>query len=629
MATKYDILVAGGGHAGIEAALASARLGLKTALVTLNIETIGKMSCNPAIGGLAKGHLVREIDALGGEMAKIIDKTGIHFKILNRSKGPAVWSPRAQADRLTYMNEARRTVLSEPNIDVIAGSVNGLNVVNNRVTAAIIDDEIKIPCSALILTCGTFLNGKIYLGLNTFGSGRAGEKPAKGLTEALQSLGFQSGRLKTGTPPRVHRDSLDYNRLERQAPDNPPTPFSFQTDKIDRLQIDCYITYTGQNTHDALLSGLDRSPLFTGMISGAGPRYCPSIEDKVVRFADKDRHQLFLEPEGYDNPEVYVNGFSTSLPEDVQVKALHSVPGLEKAQIIRLGYAVEYDFFPSHQIKHTMETKDVEGLYFAGQINGTSGYEEAAAQGLMAGINASLKILERDPLILDRSLAYIGVLIDDLINKTILEPYRMFTSRAEFRLLLRHDNADLRLMETGHSIGLLPDAVYSRLLNKKSNIDNLQQSISETSLSRDVFNEYARRINSSPIDQTQPLLSLLRRPETKLKELLDLSGMDNGYTEDEIIHVEFINKYGGYLKRQGELVDKFIKLENKPIPKDFDYLSVPSLSNESREKLNEVKPVSLGQASRISGVRHGDVTVLMIYLEKLERSRNFVSRETS
>jgi tRNA uridine 5-carboxymethylaminomethyl modification enzyme len=617
---KYDIIVAGGGHAGIEAALACARLGLKTALITLKIETIGKMSCNPAIGGLAKGHLVREIDALGGEMAKITDRVGIHFKMLNKSKGPAVWSPRAQADRLAYAKTAQEVLLNQINLDIIEASVNGLKVKNKRVVAAVIDNGHAVPCQALVLTCGTFLNGKIFIGLNSFSSGRAGEMPVRGLTETLVDLGFKTGRLKTGTPPRIHRDSIDFRKLEEQQPDNPPTPFSFQTEKILTDQICCYIAYTNQTTHKYLKSGLNRSPMYTGLISGTGPRYCPSIEDKVVRFSEKDHHQLFLEPEGVNHSEIYVNGFATSLPEDVQIKAMHTITGLEKAQFIRLGYAIEYDFFPSYQIKHTLETKRIAGLYFAGQINGTSGYEEAAAQGLMAGINVALKIRGEEPLILSRSQAYIGVLIDDLINKAILEPYRMFTSRAEFRLLLRHDNADIRLMGIGRKIGLLPEWPYNRTEKKKQKIEQLLQIINSSSIRPEIYNNYAISHNIDPIQQKMPIRQLIKRPELKIDDLLNMAGIHNSFSEDELVHAEYITKYEGYLKRQGELVNKLNRMENRSIPDNFDYTAIPSLSAESREKLVKIRPKSLGQATRIPGVRHGDITILMIYLEKYSRN---------
>ncbi len=628
MSSMYDIIVAGGGHAGIEAALAAARLGLKTAMVTLRKDTIGKMSCNPAIGGLAKGHLVREIDALGGEMARIIDATGIHFKMLNRSKGPAVWSPRAQADRLAYMKNAQRRILNQPGLTVIEGSVNGLVVKQGRVAAAVLEDGSTVPCRALILSAGTFLNGRIHIGLSNFESGRAGEKAVNGLTEQLRALGFETGRLKTGTPPRIHRDSIDYSKVIEQVPDNPPIPFSFQTQRIDRPQLSCYITYTTAETHEHLRAGLDRSPLYTGVIKAVGPRYCPSIEDKIVRFADKERHQIFLEPEGFDNPEVYVNGFSTSLPEDVQLAALHSVPGLERARIIRLGYAVEYDFFPSFQLQHTLETKLVENLYFAGQINGTSGYEEAAAQGLMAGINAALKLLDREPLVLDRSEAYIAVLIDDLINKTILEPYRMFTSRAEFRLLLRQDNADLRLMEKGYRIGLLPEPVYERMLRKRECIQELERYLRDRSLSPAQFNPLANQLGSAPIKISTPLRQLVKRPEVRLNDLLSRVEDGSTFPKEVVAQVEFSTKYEGYLKRQQDLVEKFRRMEDRALPEDLDYDRVPSLSAESREKLKQVRPRSLGQASRISGVRHSDIAVLMVYLEKYHRDRNYVSRET-
>ena len=460
-------------------------------------------------------------------------------------------------------------------------------------------------------------------------SGRAGEKAVKGLTESLLEMGFQTGRLKTGTPPRVHIDSIDFSKTEAQHPDNPPVPFSFQTEKIEREQINCYITYTTEETHEFLRTGLDRSPMYTGKIQGLGPRYCPSIEDKIVRFADKDRHQIFLEPEGFNNPEVYVNGFSTSLPGDVQEKAIRTVPGMENAQILRLGYAVEYDFFPSYQVHSTLETKLVEGLYFAGQINGTSGYEEAAAQGLVAGINAAMKLLDREAFILDRSEAYIGVMVDDLINKMILEPYRMFTSRAEFRLLLRHDNADLRLMETGHRIGLISDAVFEKMCRRREEIELLQHKINGMSITQDQFNKYADSVGTTGIKQQTPLHLVLRRPEVTLKDLINIiAEIDGEYSESTVAEVEFACKYEGFLKRQQELVDKFKKMEDTIIPDWLDYRSISSMSTESREKLAQVRPRSLGQAARISGVRHSDVTILMIHIEKGARSNGGVSRET-
>lgn len=627
---KYDVIIAGGGHAGIEAALATARMGLRTALVTLKKETIGKMSCNPAIGGLAKGHLVREIDALGGEMGKIIDATGIHFKMLNKSKGPAVWSPRAQADRNAYMLEAQRRVFAQENLFVIAGSVSGLKTENGAVSAAVLEDGSSIPCRALILTCGTFLNGCIHIGLNNLASGRAGEQAVKGLTENLVDLGFATGRLKTGTPPRIHIGSIDFDQVEEQKPDDPPVPFSFETKDIQRKQLSCFITYTNPQTHEFLKSGLDRSPIYTGTITGIGPRYCPSIEDKVVRFADKDRHQIFLEPEGFNDPEVYVNGFSTSLPADVQEKAIRTVTGLEDAQILRLGYAVEYDFFPSYQLHTTLETKLVGNLYFAGQINGTSGYEEAAAQGLMAGINAAQKLLSRPQIILDRSEAYIGVLIDDLINKTILEPYRMFTSRAEFRLLLRHDNADLRLMDTGRQVGLLSAETHARMIQRREEIVELTEKVMTRSVSPEIFNAFPNGKSNSEIKQTTPLRQLLKRPEVKLENFLSLLTEDGEtpYQAATLTEVEFVLKYDGFLKRQQELVDKFKRMENTPIPEWIDYFTITSLSAESQEKLAQIKPVSLGQAARISGVRQSDLAILMVYVEKAHKQRGGVSRET-
>jgi len=627
----FDVIVAGGGHAGIEAALAAARLGMRTAMVTLKKETIGKMSCNPAIGGLAKGHLVREIDALGGEMGKIIDATGIHFKMLNRSKGPAVWSPRAQADRHGYMYDAQRRVFAQENLTVIAGSVVGVQTAQNRVTAAVLQDGRLLPCRSIILTCGTFLNACIHIGLNNLESGRAGEQAVGGLTENLINLGFKTGRLKTGTPPRIHKDSVDWEKTEEQQPDIPPIPFSFSTDKIDREQISCFITYTNLETHENLRLGLDRSPMYTGVIKGMGPRYCPSIEDKIVRFEDKDRHQIFLEPEGYDNPEVYVNGFSTSLPADVQEKAIRTVTGLERAKIVRLGYAVEYDFFPSYQLHQTLEAKSVDGLYLGGQINGTSGYEEAAAQGLIAGINAALKLKEEEPFILDRSEAYIGVLIDDLINKTILEPYRMFTSRAEFRLLLRHDNADLRLMEKGYRTGLTSQQSFDRMCKRSLEIAELTNRINDTVVSEAIFNGWAEQKNIAPIKENTPLPKLIKRPEVKLTDMISEMQWEKPYQDSSIAEVEFTMKYEGFLIRQQELVDKFARSESTPIPDWIDYDSLTALSAESREKLKKVQPKSIGQATRISGVRHSDLAILLVHVEKGSRkgkSGKSVSRET-
>jgi len=626
---KFDIVVAGGGHAGIEAALASARIGLRTALVTLKPNTIGKMSCNPAIGGLGKGHLVREIDALGGEMGKIIDDTGIHFKMLNKSKGPAVWSPRAHADRELYMRNAQMRVFGQKNLEIINGVLIRVLTKKGRVHGAVLEDGSRIHARCLILTCGTFLNGLIHIGLKNLSSGRAGENSVAGLTESLTQRGFKTGRLKTGTPPRAHRDSIDFSQTEEQIPDSPIVPFSFQNEKVDRKQISCYITHTNEKTHEFLKKGLDRSPMYTGRIKAIGPRYCPSIEDKVVRFEEKNRHQIFLEPEGFDNPEVYINGFSTSLPEDVQTKALRTIRGLERAELIRLGYAVEYDFFPSYQLHHTLETKIIENLYFAGQINGTSGYEEAAAQGLIAGVNASLKLLNKPPLILDRSEAYIGVLIDDLINKTILEPYRMFTSRAEFRLLLRHDNADIRLMKHGYKIGLIDKKIYEKMEKRKMAIIELKSRVGRLKIEPRIFNGYAHETGSNEIEQTTNIEKLLKRAEIKLEPLLSLLELEENYPESIINDVEYTLKYDGYLKRQQELVEKFRRLENQPIPENLDYSGINSLSSESIEKLQKIRPKTFGQILRISGVRQGDLAVILVHLERIKRSNNAkVSRET-
>ncbi|MCK5074978.1 MAG: tRNA uridine-5-carboxymethylaminomethyl(34) synthesis enzyme MnmG [Calditrichia bacterium] len=614
---KFDVIVAGGGHAGIEAAAASARMGMKTALITMNKNYLGKMSCNPAIGGLAKGHLVKEVDALGGIMGELIDITGIHFKILNKSKGPAVWSPRAQADRNEYTKYASRYMQQIPNLTIIEAMATGAIVKKSKICGVEIklkERNERIECKALIVTAGTFLNGLIHLGLTHMESGRAGEYPAKGLTESLVELGFEYGRLKTGTPPRVDINSIDFSKTEEQEPDYPPVPFSHKTKSIDRKQLSCHITYTNSRTHDFLKEGFDESPLYSGRIKSSGPRYCPSIEDKIVRFADKERHQIFLEPEGYKNPEVYVNGFATSLPERAQIKALKSIPGLENVKILRLGYAIEYDFFPTWQIKYTLETKLVENLYFAGQINGTSGYEEAAAQGLIAGINAALKLQEKDDFILERSEAYIGVLIDDLINKETIEPYRLFTSRAEFRLLLRSDNADLRLMEKGYGISLIGEESLRILEKKKEFIAKLNRKIKKKRVTNEQLMKYCE--SSAPLTHNTPAKTILKRPEVKIDDLLKMIDEKVEIPGEIKTDVEFNIKFDGYIKRQNDLIEKLARMKHKLIPGDFDYKEITSLSREAIEKLNHIRPHSLGQASRIQGVRQADLTVLMIYLEK-------------
>ncbi len=631
---KYDVIVVGGGHAGIEASLAAVRMGCLVLLVTMDEKAIGRMSCNPAIGGTAKGHLVREIDALGGEMGKIADATGIQFRLLNKSKGPAVWSPRCQNDREWYSREARRRIESQEGIEILRDSVIQVYVEESKegkrqvLKGVRTGNGFKIRCTSLVLSAGTFLRGLMHTGLSNREGGRYGEPASKELTENLERLGFVSGRLKTGTPPRIDLNSIDLSKTEEQHSDDPPQPFSFSTERITNRLIPMYLTYTNDETHRILRKGFDRSPMFTGRIKGTGPRYCPSIEDKIVRFEEKDRHQIFLEPEGYDTNIVYVNGFSTSLPEEIQYEGLRTIAGLENVKMLRPGYAVEYDFFPPHQVKLSLETKLVDGLFFAGQINGTSGYEEAAAQGLIAGINAALRVRGEEPFILKRSEAYIGVLIDDLVNKSTDEPYRMFTSRAEYRLLLRQDNADRRLMGMGYRLGLVSQAQYDRLKRKEALVEEGIRFANQLSLSPEILNEYLNRKGEEGVVEKEKLSKILKRPSVKLQELLRLdsvsthpyflsllNGIYDGLGREVLEQVEIELKYEGYIQRQRDQIEKFEKFESQTIPLDFDYSKVKSLSNEGREKLSKVKPQSIGQASRISGVTPSDISVLLVYLK--------------
>jgi tRNA uridine 5-carboxymethylaminomethyl modification enzyme len=614
---KYDVIVVGGGHAGIEASLACARMGHPTLLITQNIEQIGFMSCNPAIGGLAKGHLVKEIDALGGEMAKATDETGVQFKQLNLTRGPAVRSSRAQADRQAYRLRMRRTVEEQANLSTKEATVEEIIVDGSKVAGVKTDSGDIIQGKTLILAPGTFLNGLVHIGLTHFPSGRMGDPPSIGLSESLKKLGFRIGRLKTGTTPRLDSNTIDYSELTPQYGDEPPIPFSFSTEKIEREQIPCYITYTNLTTHEIIKSGLDRSPLYCGIIKGIGPRYCPSIEDKVVRFADKKRHQIFLEPDGKDTNEIYPNGISTSLPLDIQTLMLRSIKGLEKAEIIRPGYAIEYDFVDPTELQPSLETKKIKGLFHAGQINGTSGYEEAAAQGLIAGINAALSIQGREPLILKRSDAYMGVLIDDLVTKGTSEPYRMFTSRAEYRLHLREDNADLRLRENGYEVGLVKEEDYKAFLDKQETIENTLSKISVTKITPTrENNEILHQWGCTPLRKETSLRELLKRPEIHFQHLFQFDPKLKTLKKRTSEQVEIQVKYDGYIQRQMELIERFKKLEEVGFPEDFNFGSVVGLTTEVMEKLLKIRPHSLGQASRISGITPAAISILMINLKK-------------
>ncbi|WP_407931210.1 tRNA uridine-5-carboxymethylaminomethyl(34) synthesis enzyme MnmG [Ignavibacterium album] len=624
MIKNYDIIVVGGGHAGIEAASASARMGCSVGLFTMDKNALGRMSCNPAIGGTAKGHLVREIDALGGEMGKIADRSGIQFRILNKSKGPAVWSPRSQNDRKLYSQEASKVVNNIVNLELVEQSVVEVIVEGKKIVGVRTASGKEFGCNALILSSGTFLNGLMHTGLKSIKGGRFGEQPAVGITESLTKIGFEAGRLKTGTPPRLRKNSINWDILEEQPGDENPKPFSHFTDenKFPFLpQLSCYITYTDQSVHKALEKGFAQSPMFTGLIKGVGPRYCPSIEDKIVRFADKERHQLFLEPEGLDSDLIYLNGFSTSLPEEIQLEALHKIRGLENVEMVRPGYAVEYDFFPPHQVDLTLETKLVEGLYFAGQINGTSGYEEAAAQGIIAGINAALKIQRRPEFVLKRSEAYIGVLIDDLVSKSTDEPYRMFTSRAEHRLLLRADNADRRLFKYGYEFGLITKEIYNEYKERELLIQSGIDFCSNTKINFKAMNEFLLEKGSTLIDSTETISKICKRPEIKLKDILKSNGFDSetakNLLKDEkaVEQVEIELKYEGYIKRQFETIEKLERYEDLKIPLTLNYFEIKQLSTEGREKLARFRPRSIGQASRISGVTPSDISVLLIYLK--------------
>jgi len=616
----YDVIVVGGGHAGSEAAAAAANLGAATLLVTMNLQTIGQMSCNPAMGGIAKGQIVREIDALGGYSGVVSDKTAIQFKMLNRSKGPAMWSPRVQSDRAAFSQCWRELLENTQNLDFYQEMVSGLVVKKGSVVGVKTALGLEIKASTVVLTNGTFLNGLIHVGDKNFGGGRAGERPAKGLTEALTYLGFSSGRMKTGTPPRVDGRSLDYTKMTIQPGDKDPQKFSFlDTTRPVENQLPCHMTYTNTEVHTLLREGFDKSPMFNGRIKSIGPRYCPSIEDKIHRFSDRDRHQLFVEPEGRSTVEVYVNGFSTSLPEDIQYKALRSVAGFENVKFFRPGYAIEYDFFHPTQLEYTLETKDVKGLYFAGQINGTTGYEEAGAQGLMAGINAALKAKKEEPFILKRDEAYIGVLIDDLITKGTEEPYRMFTSRAEYRMLLRQDNADKRLTEKSYKIGLATKDRLNKMKSKYSNAEKLIRFLKKQSVSPEQINPVLKKKKSALVKQSGKSEKILSRPNIGLSDLMLVKDIKKevdlfGLNQEEKDQAEIQIKYSGYINKEKNNADKLNRLEAVKIPKSFDYSKIKSMSAEAQEKLIKIKPTTISQASRISGVSPNDISVLLVYM---------------
>ena len=616
--SKYDVIVVGGGHAGAEAAAAAANLGAKTLLVTMNLQTIGQMSCNPAMGGIAKGQIVREIDALGGYSGVVSDLTAIQFKMLNKSKGPAMWSPRVQSDRAKFALKWREMLENTPNLDFYQDMVVGLIVEKNTIKGVVTGLGNKIHSHSVILTNGTFLNGLIHVGDKNFGGGRVGEKSSVGITADLESYGFKSGRMKTGTPPRVDGRSLDYSVMEEQPGDKNPAKFSY-LESIQPLkhQISCHITYTNKEVHDIMSESFDRSPMFNGSISSTGPRYCPSIEDKINRFAEKDRHQIFVEPEGENTVEVYVNGFSTSMPEDVQYTAIKKIKGFENVKFFRPGYAIEYDYFPPTQLTLTLETKLIKNLFFAGQINGTTGYEEAAAQGLMAGINAVSKVFEKEPLILTRSEAYIGVLIDDLITKGTEEPYRMFTSRAEYRTLLRQDNADIRLTEKSFKIGLAKKERYDRVKKKQEEVEGFVKFFNETSFELEEVNKILKSVNYEPVPQKGKIDKIYSRPNVKQQDIRKLTSVENyiqaNKLDNEVLdQTEIQIKYKGYIEKEKANADKLQRLEDIKIPDNFDYDPLASLSHEAKEKLNKIRPSTLSQASRISGINPSDISVLLV-----------------